>query len=113
MYPRSFINRRRFVMGASSVVACALAREVDARPTPPLMLAEVYDDVDPSGFWISEKYDGVRAYWDGAQLLTRAGNRIAAPDWFIAPLPREALDGELWRYLEERARVVPPPGRRW
>ncbi len=96
MRSRSFISRRQFMMCASRIVACALARPVDARSIPPLMLAEVYDDVDPSDFWISEKYDGVRAYWNGVQLLTRAGNPIAAPDWFIAPLPTEALDGELW-----------------
>ena len=96
MHPRSFINRRYFIIGASLVVGCSLARPIDARSIPPLMLAEVYDDVHPSGFWVSEKYDGVRAYWDGTQLLTRAGNRIAAPEWFVAMLPSEALDGELW-----------------
>jgi ATP-dependent DNA ligase len=58
------------------------------------MLADVYDDVDPSGFWISEKYDGVRAYWDGKHLVTRAGNTIHAPEWFTRDWPTEPLDGE-------------------
>lgn len=53
-------------------------------------------DMDPAGYWISEKLDGVRAYWDGEKLFFRSGREIAAPAWFIAGLPRQALDGELW-----------------
>ena len=65
---------------------------------PPLALANDFDeaDIDLSGYWISEKYDGVRAYWDGKQLLTRAGNVIHAPAWFTARWPATPLDGELW-----------------
>jgi DNA ligase-1 len=65
---------------------------------PPLALANDYEDVeiDVSRYWVSEKYDGVRAYWDGTQLLTRAGNVIHAPAWFIAGWPATPLDGELW-----------------
>jgi DNA ligase 1 len=65
---------------------------------PPLLLANVYDEseVDLQEYWVSEKYDGIRAYWNGTQLLTRAGNLIRAPDWFIADWPMAALDGELW-----------------
>ncbi len=53
-------------------------------------------NIDPSPYLISEKYDGVRGLWDGQTLRTRAGNVIAAPAWFIAKLPKQALDGELW-----------------
>ena len=53
-------------------------------------------DIDPTPYLISEKYDGVRALWDGQTLRSRAGNSIAAPRWFIAKLPERALDGELW-----------------
>jgi DNA ligase-1 len=65
---------------------------------PPLILANDYDDVevDVSRYWVSEKYDGVRAYWDGSHLVTRAGNRIHAPEWFTRGWPSEPLDGELW-----------------
>jgi DNA ligase 1 len=65
---------------------------------PPLALANDYEDVeiDVSRYWVSEKYDGVRAYWDGTQLLTRAGNVIHAPAWFTARWPVTPLDGELW-----------------
>jgi len=45
---------------------------------------------------MSEKLDGVRAYWDGKQFLSRQGNRYYAPDWFVAGFPDVPLDGELW-----------------
>ena len=51
---------------------------------------------DVTAYWISEKYDGVRGYWDGRQLLTRGGERVSAPAWFTAGWPTEPMDGELW-----------------
>ena len=50
------------------------------------------------GWYASEKYDGERAYWNGSQLLSRAGNRITTPLWFDELLSGtdEHLDGELW-----------------
>lgn len=50
----------------------------------------------PQGFLVSEKYDGVRAVWDGQRLTFRSGRAIAAPDWFVQALPDHPLDGELW-----------------
>jgi len=50
----------------------------------------------PQHFLVSEKLDGVRAVWDGQVLRFRSGRPIAAPAWFVAPLPQQALDGELW-----------------
>jgi DNA ligase-1 len=68
-----------------------------AASKPQLLLAEVYrDDIAVEQYWISEKLDGVRAYWDGKQLFSRGGERIAAPAWFIQQFPKTALDGELW-----------------
>ena len=47
---------------------------------PSLMLANVYRaNIPLADYWVSEKYDGVRGYWDGAQLWTRGGERINAP----------------------------------
>ncbi len=64
---------------------------------PPLLLAESWDNViDPTGWLMSEKLDGVRAYWDGKVFWSRLGNLFHAPDWFVAGLPTEPLDGELW-----------------
>jgi DNA ligase 1 len=64
---------------------------------PALLLAEAWDGLtDPAGWWLSEKLDGVRAYWDGRQFWSRLGNTFHAPDWFSAGLPDVPLDGELW-----------------
>jgi ATP-dependent DNA ligase len=53
--------------------------------------------VDPTGWWFSEKYDGVRAVWTSKQLLTRNGKVINAPEPFLSKLPKDmALDGELY-----------------
>lgn len=52
---------------------------------------------DPTHLWISEKLDGVRAFWDGRQLWSRRGKVWNAPAWFLAQLPPDLpLDGELW-----------------
>lgn len=74
---------------------------------PPLLLAESWDDtIDPTGWWMSEKLDGVRAYWDGKQFLSRQGNRYQAPEWFTKGLPLEPLDGELWIGRKQFQRTV-------
>lgn len=74
---------------------------------PPLLLAESWsNDLDLTGWWMSEKLDGVRAYWDGKQFLSRLGNLYHAPDWFVAGLPAETLDGELWIGRKKFQRTV-------
>ena len=63
----------------------------------PLLLAHVWsEEYDPTGWWMSEKLDGVRAYWDGKQFLSRNNNIFYAPEWFTEGLPPHPLDGELW-----------------
>ncbi|ABM37328.1 DNA ligase [Polaromonas naphthalenivorans] len=64
---------------------------------PSLMLANVYrSGIVLADYWVSEKFDGVRGYWDGQALWTRGGERVAAPAWFTAGWPNVAMDGELW-----------------
>ena len=64
---------------------------------PALLLAQVYrPGMDLQDYWVSEKYDGVRGYWDGSALRTRGGETVNAPAWFTAGWPNTALDGELW-----------------
>lgn len=78
--------------------------DLPSRPTgddgdkdkPPVMLTDKWeDDFDVTGWWMSEKLDGVRAYWDGERFLSRLANHFHAPDWFIEHLPSHPLDGEL------------------
>lgn len=68
-----------------------------AKSVPELLLAKTYyKSIDIKHYLVSEKLDGVRAYWDGKQLVSRQGNRFNAPAWFIKDFPQQALDGELW-----------------
>lgn len=62
-----------------------------------VLLAENYsEDIDPTGYWLSEKLDGIRALWDGHRFISRNGLQFAAPTWFHASYPPFKLDGELW-----------------
>ena len=77
---------------------------------PDIMLAEIYQQgINLSQYWVSEKLDGVRARWNGKQLLSRGGNVFAAPEWFTKDFPTVSLDGELWmgrRRYEDTSSVV-------
>lgn len=95
------MQRRGFLLSLVGSLASdlALAGDNAASPAaaPALMLANVYHPgVNLSDYWVSEKYDGVRGYWDGEKLFTRGGQAVNAPDWFTAGWPNTPLDGELW-----------------
>ena len=86
------MKRRLLLLGCLLAVAPRAFAEA-----PALLLAGRYrPGIDLRDWWVSEKYDGVRAHWDGRQLRTRGGERIAAPAWFTAGWPALPLDGELW-----------------
>lgn len=102
-----------------------LARAQEATPaaektSPALLLANVWTPaIDPAGWWVSEKYDGLRGFWDGEKLWSRKGNAIQAPEYFLAELPKGvALDGELWigrgKFEETISTVLSQtPDERW
>ncbi len=88
----------------------------------PLQLAKSFDlsnqDISLGEYLVSEKLDGIRARWNGNSLVTRKGNLIAAPDWFVANWPEHVLDGELWiarGKFELTASIVlsDTPDQRW
>lgn len=55
---------------------------------PSLMLAQVWRSGLPlQDYWVSEKLDGVRGYWNGHQLVSRGGQQLAAPEWFVRDWP--------------------------
>lgn len=88
-------SRRQLITAALALGA--FPAWAGARTALPLVLAQrAPEGLDPSGYLVSEKYDGVRGYWDGQQLWFRSGLPVAAPRWFTAALPRVPLDGELW-----------------
>lgn len=73
---------------------------------PGLLLANIYQPgLTLQDYLVSEKLDGVRAYWNGKHLMSRQGNIFQTPEWFVAPLPEVALDGELWLGREKFEQV--------
>ncbi len=57
---------------------------------------KVYKNQDINGWYMSEKLDGIRAYWNGKNLYTKNGNIIHTPKDFTKNFPNFELDGELW-----------------
>jgi DNA ligase-1 len=51
---------------------------------------------EPTGWWMTEKYDGMRLYWNGNQFFTRLGTILKVPEFITEQMPKVALDGELW-----------------
>lgn len=92
--PRLLRGAIKMLVGMLMIITPVIAH---ANQPSPLLLANVLgENVDPAAYLVSEKYDGVRAIWDGKSLRFRSGRTVNAPDWFIAKLPSEKLDGELW-----------------
>lgn len=58
-----------------------------------------WDGQNLAGWWLSEKLDGWRAYWDGQRFWTRQGKPLSAPCWFLEGMPIQPLDGELYAGL--------------
>ena len=87
---------RRSLLRLLLLATPALALSARAA-APALMLANRYrPGINLADYWVSEKYDGVRGYWDGSRLFTRGGHAVAAPAWFTAGWPSVPMDGELW-----------------
>ena len=118
-HPYQFINLRlqprligklrlcllSLLMALAGAVAAPPLSAAESRPA--LMLANVYHPgVQLRDYWVSEKYDGVRGFWDGEKLLTRGGEKVYAPAWFTAGWPKTALDGELWAGRGQFSRAV-------
>ncbi len=95
-------NRREFLrLSAAALLPMAVATATgahDARlSVSDLTLPTLYGPhIDPARCLVSEKYDGVRAFWDGTTLRHRSGRAVSVPAWFTAALPGVPLDGELW-----------------
>lgn len=91
-----------------------------AEGTDVLLAQKWTPDIDPTGKWMSEKLNGVRAYWNGQRFISRLGNGFFAPEWFKEGLPTTPLDGELWLSrkkgaLQETVSIVRSAGgaERW
>ncbi|MBP8278148.1 MAG: DNA ligase [Propionivibrio sp.] len=93
---RSWIANVVLIVSAWGALVASIPA-LSAEEPPRLLLAEtVRRDTDVTRYLVSEKLDGVRAFWDGRVLVTRGGHVINAPTWFVAHFPARSLDGELW-----------------
>lgn len=98
---QNLVTRRRAllaVVGLWPAAPWAAASSQAAQAGAPSieLLSPASADMDPTGYLVSEKFDGVRAIWDGRGLRFRSGRPIAAPSWFTEGWPDTTLDGELW-----------------
>jgi DNA ligase-1 len=101
------------------LLLCVAAFPLRAEP-PALLLAQTYvAGIDVTRYWVSEKFDGVRAQWDGKVLRFRGGSQVSAPTWFTADFPATPLDGELWigrdafDALSSTVRKIEPVDAEW
>jgi len=79
------------------LICSSLGAQNIKQPKPAIQHAKTYKAVDEiKDYWLSEKLDGIRGYWNGKQLLTRQGNLIHSPEWFTQYWPENTMDGELW-----------------
>ncbi|MBY6226312.1 DNA ligase [Ferrimonas balearica] len=108
-----------FPLAGLTLLSCAFPAQLYA-DGPPLMLAQPYQAVASlTPYLVSEKFDGMRAYWDGQRLLSRSGKIIATPAWFTEGWPSHPLDGELWlgrgqfQALMRIVRDQQPDSRAW
>jgi DNA ligase-1 len=90
--------RANNVLGYGWLLLAPVVHAIPPDEPPALMLANRYADaeVDVADYWVSEKYDGIRAYWTGSSLVTRTGHALRPPAWFTTGWPALPLDGELW-----------------
>ncbi|MEN5180985.1 DNA ligase [Comamonas testosteroni] len=117
MLPTHIPPRLRYWLFGLLLLIVSAAQAADR---PALWLAQKYPGgLDLQQYWVSEKYDGVRGYWDGTALWTRQGERIAPPAWFTAGWPATPVEGELWagrgRFADAQstARKVVPADAEW
>ena len=73
-----------------------LVPAIPAAPSDRMLPRTDDGESDISGWWMSEKLDGVRAAWDGRRLWSKNGRPFKPAPAFVAGLPDFALEGELW-----------------
>lgn len=96
---------RQLALSLSLMAAVPYLAVADEQPA--FSLAKQYvAGTKLSEYWVSEKYDGVRAYWNGKAFISRNGNTFYAPAWFTDDFPNIPLDGELWVGRKQFAKTM-------
>ena len=83
-------------IAACVLLAGAVQAQSQAQAADFALASKYASGINLDDYWVSEKFDGVRARWDGTRLISRGGNTFAAPAWFTDGFPPTPLDGELW-----------------
>ncbi|PWI34720.1 DNA ligase [Vibrio albus] len=90
-------SRNKAILLLTGVTSVSLSDYAVAFSEPNIVLANRFtESLELKHYLMSEKLDGIRAFWTGKDLLTRKGNKIYAPHWFIQSLPDFPVEGELW-----------------
>lgn len=118
--PLSPLIRTFIASVCAALVLAAHGAAASAAKPPALLLANVLGPhIDVTQYLVSEKFDGVRAVWDGSTLRFRSGRVVVAPAAWLARLPATPLDGELWLArgkfdeLSGIVRTSPPDEAAW
>lgn len=96
-------------MKSAFVLCCALSifPYFTYAQKPPIQHAvNAQELVDIEKYWVSEKLDGIRGYWNGKQLFTRNGHAIVTPTHFTKHWPNIPMDGELWSKRQDFEKIL-------
>jgi len=93
---RSVSPERNSLNRVDSIDTDAFLGEPVDGPYDAMQTASKFDRRDTKGWYISEKLDSVRAFWDGAYLWSKKGKKYRLPDYFCDGFPESPLDGELF-----------------
>jgi len=77
-----------------------------ADPSKLVLLKTYKEDMNVTGWAMSEKLDGIRAVWNGKELISRNAKPLNPPVWFTRDFPPFALDGELWSFRGDFEHIV-------
>ncbi len=93
---RTGINSGWRVALFALLLALNLSSVVAAAENEPMLPQTDSGTTHIRGWLMSEKLDGVRAFWDGRRLWSKNHNPFSPPPEFTHGLPPFALEGELW-----------------
>ena len=96
----------KFVVLCLLLVNSLLQSSLYAQKPELLLLNSYRKDANITNWYMSEKLDGVRAYWNGVDLISRSGKIFTPPYSFVKEFPSSPLDGELWSKRGEFSKIA-------
>lgn len=93
----SVCPRCRVYLVALIIVVVCISDLHAATRNKDFMLPEKYTGQELGEEWLwSEKLDGIRGEWTGAEMLTKQGRKLDVPAYFVENFPSFPLSGEIW-----------------